>query len=86
MHCPKCYSTNFVKAGFSFGKQRHKCKNCNHCFSVQRKSTKKPNEVKDIPINTHLEGLHFHTIGHLLGISYGTVKVQQPNPLLLIKA
>lgn len=73
MHCPKCYSTNFVKAGFSFGKQRHKCKDCNYYFSVQCKSTKKPDEVKEMAIKMYLEGLGFHAIGRLLGISYGTV-------------
>ena len=76
MHCPKCYSTNFVKAGFSFGKQRHKCKDCNYYFSVQCKSTKKPDEVKEMAIKMYLEGLGFHAIGRLLGISYGTTVYQ----------
>ena len=38
-----------------------------------RKSTKKPNEVKEMVINMYLEGLGLRAIGRLLGISHQTV-------------
>lgn len=72
-NCPKCQSTHFVKSGFKNGKQRYKCKNCVHYFSVHKPSNQKSNETKQMAINMYLEGLGFRSIGRLLGISYGTV-------------
>ena len=72
-HCPKCQSSHFIKAGFACGKQRYKCKDCNHYFTVMRKSTKKSDEIKQMAIDMYFKGLGFRAIGRLLGISYGTV-------------
>ena len=71
-HCPKCQSTHLIKAGFTYGKQRHKCKDCNHYFTVMRKSTQKDDDVKAMAINMYLEDLGFRAIGRLLGISHQT--------------
>lgn len=71
-HCPKCKSTHLVKAGFAYGKQRHRCKECNHYFTVMRKSTKKSDETKQMAIKMYLEGLGFRAIGRLLNISHQT--------------
>ena len=71
-HCPKCQSTHLVKAGFAYGKQRHRCKACNHYFTVMRKSTKKSDETKQMAIKMYLEGLGFRAIGRLLNISHQT--------------
>lgn len=72
-HCPKCQHSNFVKAGFNNGRQRYKCKLCNHCFSVKKPVHHKSDETKQLAINMYLEGLGFRAIGRLLGISHQTV-------------
>lgn len=72
-NCPKCQSAHFVKAGFNNGRQRYKCKDCNHYFSVHKPTRHKSEEVKQMAINMYLEGLGFRSIGRILGISYGTV-------------
>lgn len=72
-HCPKCQSNHIVKAGFASGKQRYRCKDCIHHFTVLRKSTKKDDKVKRMAVDMYLEGLGFRAIGRVLGISYGTV-------------
>ncbi len=71
-HCPKCQSIHLVKAGFAYGKQRHRCKDCNHYFTVMHKSTKKSDETKQMAIKMYLEGLSFRAIGRLLNISHQT--------------
>ncbi|WP_420915607.1 transposase-like zinc-binding domain-containing protein [Moraxella catarrhalis] len=45
-NCPKCHCTHFVKAGLGNGKQRYKCKGCNHYFSVKQRSNQKSNGIK----------------------------------------
>lgn len=71
-YCPKCQSVHLVKAGFAYGKQRHRCKECNHYFTVMRKSTKKSDDTKHMAIKMYLEGLGFRAIGRLLNISHQT--------------
>ncbi|MDO4897179.1 MAG: helix-turn-helix domain-containing protein [Moraxella sp.] len=71
--CPKCQSQHFVKAGFNNGRQRYKCKLCNHYFSVQKSVRHKSDETKQMAIKMCLEGLGFRAIGRLLGISHQTV-------------
>ncbi|OAV32543.1 Mobile element protein [Moraxella catarrhalis] len=72
-NCPKCHCTHFVKAGLGNGKQRYKCKGCNHYFSVKQRSNQKSNDIKKQAIDMYLEGLGFRSIGRVLNISYGTV-------------
>ncbi|WP_418936123.1 IS1 family transposase [Moraxella bovis] len=71
--CPKCKHKHFVKAGFNNGRQRYKCKGCNHYFSVHKPTHHKSEATKQMAINMYLEGLGFRSIGRILGISYGTV-------------
>lgn len=52
-HCPKCQSNHIVKAGFVSGKQRYRCKDCIHHFTVLRKSTKKDDEVKKMAVDMY---------------------------------
>lgn len=52
-NCPKCHCTHFVKAGLGNGKQRYKCKGCNHCFSVKQRSNQKSNGIKKQAIDTN---------------------------------
>ena len=71
-HCPKCQSQHFVKAGFNNGRQRYKCKLCNHYFSVQKPVRHKSDETKQMAIKMYLEGLGFRAIGRLLNVSHQT--------------
>lgn len=73
MKCYKCQSEDSVKAGFTAGKQRYKCKKCGCFYSVEKKSTTKTPEQKRLALQLYLEGLGFRAIGRVLNISYGTV-------------
>jgi IS1 family transposase/transposase-like protein len=73
MKCYKCQSENKVKAGFTRGLQRYKCKDCGCFYSVERKSDVKTAEQKKLALELYLEGMGFRAIGRILRISYGTV-------------
>ena len=73
MKCYKCQSEDKVKASFTRGLQRYKCKSCNCFFSVERKSDVKTLDQKRLALEMYLEGLGFRAIGRILKISYGTV-------------
>ena len=73
MKCYKCQSENKVKAGFTRGLQRYKCKDCNCFYSVERKSDIKSAGQKRLALEMYLEGMGFRAIGRVLSISYGTV-------------
>jgi len=73
MNCPKCKSNNHVKDGVIKEKQRYKCKECNHRYTVEIKSTSKPIKMKRYALELYLEGLGFRSIGRLLGVSHVAV-------------
>lgn len=73
MKCSRCKSEKKIKAGFVFGKQRYKCKNCGYHYSVEKKSDVKTPEQRRLALQLYLEGLGFRAIGRILKISYGTV-------------
>ena len=73
MKCPKCKSDDNRKAGLAKGKQRYKCKNCNHHFTVELKSTAQPESTKRQALRLYLEELGFRSIGRLLGVSHAAV-------------
>ena len=73
MKCPKCKSDHSRKDGFVKGKQRYKCKECNHHYSVELKSTAQPESVKRQALELYLEGLGFRSIGRFLGVSHVAV-------------
>jgi transposase-like protein len=75
MDCPKCKSSHRVKDGIVRGKQRHKCKDCNYHYTVERKSDVKTPEIRRLALEMYLEGLGVRSIGRILKISYGTVYV-----------
>ncbi|MDO4250144.1 MAG: IS1 family transposase [Moraxella sp.] len=62
-----------VKAGFAYGKQRYRCKDCKHHFTVLYKSTKKDENIRKLAIDMYLKGLGFRAIGRVLGIGHSTV-------------
>ncbi|MCF2218447.1 IS1 family transposase [Chryseobacterium sp. PS-8] len=73
MKCYKCQSLDKVKAGFTRGLQRYKCKNCGCFYSVESKSDVKSPEQRRLALEMYLEGMGFRAIGRVLNISYGTV-------------
>lgn len=73
MKCPRCSEENFVKNGMSFGKQRYHCKVCGNNFTVELKSTAKPKATKRLALQLYLEGLGFHSISRVLGVSHVSV-------------
>jgi transposase-like protein len=69
MKCPKCSSESKVKSGFSNQRQRYKCKECGCNYTVELKSTAKPESMKKQALHLYLEGLGFRSIGRFLGVS-----------------
>ena len=73
MNCPRCGSLRHCKDGIVNARQRHKCKDCNYRYTVEKKSDVKSKEVRRLALEMYLEGLGFRSIGRILKISYGTV-------------
>jgi len=65
--CPKCFAKVCVKNGFTYGKQRFKCKNCGCNFIGNRK--KFDDKIKKDAIFLYLEGLGINSIARFLKIS-----------------
>ena|SRR3982751_243233 len=68
MQCPRCQSTELVKAGLQTQKQRYKCKQCSRLF-VESGRPGYSAEFKEQALAMYLEGLGFRAIGRLLGVS-----------------
>lgn len=79
--CPKCKSANIKKNGKRNGKQRYKCKDCNHVFSLNSsisfKNTKLNFHTRYQFIEYTLEDLTLRNISNLLGISIPTAHLMR---------
>ena len=73
MDCPKCNSSVKIKSGKTKGRQRYTCKECGCNYSVEMKSTAKPESVKRLALHMYIEGLGFRSIGRILGVSHVSV-------------
>ena len=73
MECSNCKSSRNVKYGHIHGLQRYKCKDCGRSFTVELKSTAKPESVKRQALQMYLEGLGFSSIGRILRVSHVSV-------------
>ena len=73
MECSKCKSSSHVKNGFVKGVQRYECKSCGNNYTVAQKSTAKLPSERRLGLMMYLEGLGFHSIGRLLGVSHVAV-------------
>jgi transposase-like protein len=69
MKCLKCSSEKRVKSGIVKARQRYKCKECGCNYTVELKSTAKPQYLKKQALHLYLEGLGFCSIGRILGVS-----------------
>jgi len=73
MNCPKCQSGENVKAGFTAGKQRYKCKGCG-CHFTRSTPKGEPIEKKRQAVHLYLEGVGFRAIGRILKVSHVSVQ------------
>ena len=73
MNCPLCKNIRYSKACFSKGRQRYLCSPCKYYYTVTQKSNVKSPEVRCLAFDMYLEGMGFHAIGRVLGISYVTI-------------
>ena len=69
MDCPKCSSNVYCKSGFSKGRQRYKCKECQYYYTVKMRSGTGNTEIRRQALELYLEGLGFRSIGRILGFS-----------------
>lgn len=67
MHCPKCQSAVFTKAGYVSTNQRYRCKSCGYHFTKHPPRTSP--ELKRIAIHLYLEGLSLKKISQVTEIS-----------------
>ena len=73
MNCTRCKSANKVKRGIVKGRQRYTCKDCGYNYTVEQKSTSKPDSMKRKALQLYLEGLCFRSIGRILQVSHVSV-------------
>jgi transposase-like protein len=67
--CKHCGANEYRKAGFSKGKQRYKCGNCNKVFSQGDKREKYSMEEKIKAIKLYTEGVGLRSIERIEGVS-----------------
>jgi len=73
MECPRCQSSSRVKSGFMKGTQRYKCKSCGCNYTVDYGAVDNKERKRRFALSMYLEGLGFHSIGRLLGVSHVSV-------------
>ncbi len=71
IRCPKCQSSAFTKDGIIKEKQRFKCKECEHRYTVFQRGLSK--QIRRQALQLYLAGLGFRSIGRLLKCSHVTV-------------
>ena len=72
MNCPKCFSEEYVKSGFTKKRQRYKCRQCG-CNFTQSKKRGASLETKLQALKLYLEGLGLRSIGRILKVSNVTI-------------
>ena len=72
MQCPKCFSREYVRSGFTKGKQRYKCRKC-RCNFTQSHMRGASLEKKLFALKLYLEGMGFRSIGRLLKVNNVTI-------------
>ncbi|KAA6310664.1 hypothetical protein EZS27_038071 [termite gut metagenome] len=69
MNCPKCIREKSVKLGIIKGNSVIDVKNAAYNYTVELKSTAKPESMKKQALHLYLEGLGFRSTGRILGVS-----------------
>ncbi len=73
MVCPKCQSDRKVKNGVVRALQRYKCKDCGCNYTVSFEVYLEKEKKRRFALSLYLEGLGFHSIARLLGVSHVSV-------------
>ena len=73
MECPKCRSDEYVKNGLMEGSQRYKCKTCGCNYTRSYSYYREKEKKRRFALSMYLEGLGFHSIARLLGVSHVSV-------------
>ncbi|MCX8147903.1 IS1/IS1595 family N-terminal zinc-binding domain-containing protein [Thermaurantimonas aggregans] len=71
--CPRCQSTQVVKAGVVSERQRYKCKSCGYYYTVAKMGKTIDDYYIIKGLQLYLEGLSYREIERLLGVSHVTV-------------
>ena len=97
MQCPKCKSEKRVKSGIVRQQQRYKCKDCGCNYTLSFEQNLEKEKKRRFALSMYLEGLGFHSIGRLLGVShvsvlnwirnYGSqlVEIRNPRPAKIVE-
>lgn len=70
MECPKCKSESKIRSGVVRGLQRYKCKSCGCHYTIGFTQQAEKERKRRFALSLYLEGLGFHSIGRLLGVSH----------------
>ena len=73
MYCPKCQSSQRVKAGFTRQVQRYQCKHCG-CHYTRSAAKGLALTEKRKAVHLYIEGVGYRAIGRLLNVSHVTIK------------
>jgi transposase len=71
--CPKPKKADYNKESIVRSLQRYKCKKCNYCYTLEKKSGVKSIETKRFALEVYLEGLELRSIGRLLKVIHVSV-------------
>lgn len=73
MQCPCCYSTQTFKNGFRKGRQCYKCKQCGRQFLESYQAWCYSNDVKQLCLKMHLQGMSLREIERATDIHHTTI-------------
>lgn len=71
--CPTCQSPRSVKNGSMHGLQRYKCKGCGCNYTRSYAHYQAKDGKRRLALILYIEGLSFHAIADLLGVSHVSV-------------
>lgn len=73
MECPRCQSISKVKNGVLNNIQCYKCKDCGCNYTRSYKYYQEKDKKRRFALSMYLEGLGFHSIARLLGVSHVSI-------------
>jgi transposase-like protein len=73
MKCPRCGSEQIQKNGHRQSKQNYRCKRCDRQFIAVYSERGYSDDVREICLRMHQNGVRFREIERLTGVSHNTV-------------
>ena len=73
MQCPRCYSNEIFKNGRRKNRQCYKCKQCNRQFLESYQPWRYSNEIKQLCLQMHLNGMSLRKIQQVTNIHHTTI-------------